>query len=989
MRFFPAGLCLCSILASCIAHLTFLPTVTAQDPAVAPEELEFFEKQVRPLLVNHCYECHANREKNGGLLLDSREGLLKGGDTGPALVPGQPDKSLLIEAVRYKNHDLQMPPKKPLSEAEVGTLVEWVKRGAADPREATHSAAEPVQGMSLAEGRGFWSFQPVSNPAVPVVKQSDWVRTPIDAFILAKLEEQSLAPAARADKRTLIRRATFDLIGLPPTENQVADFLADESADAFEKVVDRLLESPHYGVRWGRHWLDVARYADSNGLDENLAFGTAWRYRDYVVDAFNHDKPFDRFVQEQIAGDLLSDHSRETNIATGFLVLGAKVLAEPDREKLTMDTIDEQLDTLGKAFLGMTFGCVRCHDHKFDPISQADYYAMAAIFKSTKTFGDSNTGAIKHWHEINFATPEEKEKLKTVDAAIAEKQKAASTFKAKIMGEIRDKARSQAVDYLTAALAIDLDTPLTEVAKFAEPQGLHPRILHHCRRHLAFHADDPFFAKWHEAANAAPKVTSLGGNSPAVLESVAVVAQSNDAAASIDANKPPASESPARSLLVSTQGALNPVAAHYGPLFEAARKWAEEKKKDPKLAPHQDPQVMAAHAALFDTSGFLTVPAKVGFAFDQKSLAEYNRLADEARVLESFSPDMPTAMSVAENKVLDSVPIHIRGSHRNLGQPIERGFPAVMRAPGMEPILPRHSSGRLEFAQWLSSSSHPLTARVYVNRVWRWHFGVGLVGSTENFGVLGDRPTHPELLDWLARHFIASGWSTKDLHRLIMRSQAYQLASSHSDPELAARMAEVDADNKYLSHFRLQRLDAEQVRDSILFVSGRLDKSIGGKAVPLRNRQFVFDHTSIDHTRYDSLRRAIYLPIIRNNLYTMFEQFDFPDPTMPTGHRHTTTVAPQALLLMNSELVMDSADTLAEEITSAAAETTARVNLLTQRLFGRMANAQELEKIERFVNSPAKPSSQGSNDEAASEPKRLWSLVCQSLMVSNEFFWIR
>lgn len=983
MRRFPAWLCVCFILASSTAQLANPPKAQAQtpvapttdtQPAIAPEQLEFFEKQVRPLLVEHCFECHAGREKNGGLLLDSRETTLKGGDSGPALVPGQPDKSLLIEAVRYKNHDLQMPPKKPLSEAQVSTLVEWIERGAPDPRVAVATTAAPVKGMSLEDGRKFWSFQPIANPSIPTVKHTERVSTPIDAFVLAKLEEHELGLAPIADKRTLIRRATFDLIGLPPTEQEVSQYLADESPDAFEKVVERLLDSPQYGVRWGRHWLDVARYADSNGLDENLAFGTAWRYRDYVVDSFNRDKAFDRFIVEQVAGDLLSDRSLETNIATAFLVLGAKVLAEPDREKLTMDTIDEQIDTLGKAFMGLTLGCSRCHDHKFDPISQADYYAMAAIFKSTKTFGDSNTGAIKHWHELNFASAEEKEKLKAVDAAIAEKQKAAAGFKSKVMTEIRDKARSQAVEYLIQALRIDLDTPLTEVAAIAEPHGLHPRILHHCRRHLAFHADDPFFAKWHELSQVERALPPVGA--------IAQPSTQTQADASVSAGTAPSSSETA-----TPTG--HPLTAHYGPLFEAARQWAEEKKKDAKLKPHDDPQVMAAHAALFDTSGFLTVPAKVGFAFDAQSLAEYNRLADEARVLESFSPDMPTAMTVAENAVLATLPIHVRGSHRNLGQPIERGFPQVMLASGTQPILPRHHSGRLELAQWLASSTHPLTARVYVNRIWRWHFGAGLVGSTENFGVLGDRPTHPELLDWLTRNFIESGWSTKDLHRLIMRSSCYQSASVHSDPAMQKRMADVDADNKWLSTFRMQRLDAEQIRDSILFVSGRLDMSIGGKSVPLRNRQFVFDHTSIDHTKYESLRRAIYLPIIRNNLYTLFEQFDFPDPTMPTGHRHTTTVAPQALLLMNSELVMDSADALAKDVVASTDNFKGRAGRLTARLFGREPSEDELASIQRFLTANQGQAIATATANTTEDQAKLWSLVCQSLMVSNEFFWIR
>ncbi len=348
-------------------------------------------------------------------------------------------------------------------------------------------------------------------------------------------------------------------------------------------------------------------------------------------------------------------------------------------------------------------------------------------------------------------------------------------------------------------------------------------------------------------------------------------------------------------------------------------------------------------------------------------------------------------MSVSDGKLQMTIPIHIRGSHRNLGQPVARAFPKVMTSSDAGPILSRRQSGRLELAQWLASSNHPLTARVIVNRIWRWHFGQGLVGSTENFGVLGDRPTHPELLDWLARAFIESGWSVKDLHRLIMRSSVYRMASSHPDAE---RAVNVDPENHWLWRFRMQRLDAEQVRDSILYVSNRLDMTLGGKSVPLRNRQFVFDHTSIDHTRYDSLRRAIYLPVIRNNLYPFFEQFDFPDPTMPTGSRNTTTVAPQSLLLMNADLVFDSARSLAEQLCRQHAEPDARAQQLVKQLFGRSATPAEIAQLTKFAvqlasNSTA-ASTGGSGSEKATEPElQGWALVCQSLMISNEFFMIR
>jgi hypothetical protein len=900
--------------------------------AAEPDQvgLEYFEKSVRPLLVQHCYECHSASDASGGLLIETRAGLLKGGDSGAAVVPGDPEKSLLLEAVRYKNPDFQMPPQNKLSDAEIATLEKWINLGAPDPRVATAetaSSAPAPLGMSIEDGRRFWSFRPVADPAVPEVKTKDWVKTPIDAFILAKLETAGLSPAPQADKRTLIRRLTFDLTGLPPTPEEIDAFLTDESPAAYQKVVDRLLASPHYGVRWGRHWLDVARYADSNGLDENLSFGNAWRYRDYVIAAFNKDKPFDQFLVEQIAGDLLPHADRETKTATGFLVLGAKVLAEPDREKLVMDTIDEQLDTLGKAFLGMTIGCVRCHDHKFDPLTQADYYSLAAILKSTKTFADSNTGAIKHWNEHSFATPEELEKLKRVEAEIAEKKKAASSYKSQGMAKVRTAAQAKATEYLMAAAGFDPTMPLTQVAGIAEPLGLHPRILHHCRLHLEYHSDDPLFGKWHELAAA---------------------------------------------------GDVAAIEAHFRPLFEpAAAAWAEAKKADPKATKLADERLEQARAALHDASGFLAVPAKPEFAFDEATLAEYHRLAEEARILESNAADAAAAMGVADGTVLTSLPIHIRGSHRNLGKPVSREFPEVMRTSSVRPILPANQSGRLQLARWMASTEHPLTARVYANRLWRWHFGTGIVATTDNFGALGDRPSHPELLDWLARRFMAHGWSTKDLHRLIINSSTYQMASVHPSETAAENF---DPENRLLWKFRFQRLEAEQIRDAVLAVSGRLDTTLGGKTVPLRNRQFVFDHTSIDHTKYDSLRRAAFLPVIRNNLYTLFEQFDFPDPTMPTGNRNSTVVAPQALLMLNSDLVMDSADVLADQLLQQTEDDRQRVLRAYERTLGRTASDAEADRAIAFVTESIKNST---------PQRQAWSLFCQSLLASNEFVYVR
>jgi hypothetical protein len=916
--------------------LLAVPAVAAEAPAERAG-IEFFERSVRPLLVQHCAECHDNGKAEGGLSIASREALLKGGDSGPAIVSGEPDKSRLIDAVRYKNLDLQMPPKGAMPAADIQALEKWVSMGAPDPRTAEVATGHvPLRGMSIEAGREFWSMKPVVRPAVPVVADNEWVKTPVDAFIRAKLDEQGLKPAAAADRRTLIRRATFDLTGLPPTVEEIDAFVADESPDAFERVIERLLASPQYGVRWGRHWLDVARYADSNGLDENLAFGQAWRYRDYVIDSFNSGKPFDRFLIEQIAGDLLPDATAETRTATGFLVLGAKVLAEPDREKLVMDTIDEQIDTVGKAFLGLTLGCARCHDHKFDPVLQSDYYALGAIFKSTKTFGDTNTGAIKHWNEFALANDAEREAMKPVEAAIAEKQKAASSFKSTAMAKVREAARANAARYLAAAAGLRPGMSLKDEEPVALARGLHPRILHHCRLHLSYHEDDPLFDKWRELA-------AVGDEAG--------------------------------------------IEAHYQKLFaDADAAMADAKKADPKATKVADERLEAARAALNDAAGFLAIPPQAEFAFDAATLAEYHRLAEESRVLESASPDLASAMAVGDGTVAATLPIHVRGSHRNLGTPIARGIPEVLKTSTPNPEFPAERSGRLELANWMASGEHPLTARVFVNRVWRWHFGDGLVGSTENFGALGDRPTHPELLDWLASEFVRGGWSTRDLHRLIMRSSTYQMASRHPEGALAKN---VDPENQLLWKFPMQRLEAEEIRDGILAIAGRLDDRVGGKMVPLRNRQFVFDHTSIDHTKYDSLRRAVYLPVIRNNVYTLFEQFDFPDPTMPTGSRSETTVAPQALFLMNSELVLDSAAALARMVLEEGATDEARLLVAYRKVLGRLPNAQEAGEAKLFLAEASARHLTRSDAVETSAVEQAWALLCQSLLVSNEFLYVR
>jgi hypothetical protein len=548
------------------------------------------------------------------------------------------------------------------------------------------------------------------------------------------------------------------------------------------------------------------------------------------------------------------------------------------------------------------------------------------------------------------------EKLKAVEAEIAAKNAVANKFKSEAVAKIRDAAKAKAADYLALAAEFSPSATLKEVAAVAAPLGLHPRILHHCRLHLEYHRDDPLFATWHQLATG----------------QVAVACESTEATCDAkEANS------------ISLKSASVAIGEHYRKLFaEMEHAWVEAQKAKPDTKTLEDVRLEQAREALNDASGFLAIPPQPEFAFDEATLAEYYRLMDEARLVESNAPDETAAMGVADGKVQASIPIHVRGSHRNLGDDVPRGFPLVMRTENTPPIFAKHQSGRLELANWMVSTQNPLTARVFVNRLWRWHFGRGLVASTENFGRLGDRPSHPELLDFLARQFMESGWSIKEMQRTILLSSAYRMQSTHADEAVCVA---ADPENAMLWKFRMQRLEAEQIRDAVLAVAGRLDNSIGGKTVPLRNRQFVFNHTSVDHTRYESLRRAAYLPVIRNNLYTLFEQFDFPDPTMPTGNRNATVVAPQALLMMNDELVMDSARTFAQQVLQHSNAAERRVELAYEMAVGRKPEMLEAERALAFVDKwRASLVAQGEEAERSA-----WTMFCHSLMASNEFIYVR
>jgi hypothetical protein len=899
--------------------------LSARAEEVTGGDLEFFEKRVRPILIERCYECHSveSGKSKGGLLMDSREGLRRGGDSGAALVAGKPEESLLIEAVRYHNQDMQMPPKGAIPASEIAVLEKWVATGAADPRESVAEVGKKKR--DFAEDARHWSFARVQPVAVPTGGEA--ARTPIDAFITSALGEAGLTMQPEADRATLIRRVTFDLTGLPPTAEEVRAFEQDTRVDAYTRLVDRLLESPHYGVRWGRHWLDVARYADSNGLDENVAFGTAWRYRDYVVKSFNEDKPFDVFLTEQLAGDLMPAPDLTTRqqrvAATAFLNLGAKVLAEPDKERLAMDIIDEQIDTVGKSFMGLTLGCARCHEHKFDPISHEDYYALAAIFKSTRSLAATRTGALSHWYEGALGDLDDFARVHASSYQLTEATRKMREAESAASGKVIARAKEQAVDYLIAASELPEHATLTQARAVAEPKGLHGAILLNCRVYLRTAVEETFFQAWREA--------------------------------------------------VTQPGAAQGIRAHYEPLFAEALANAKSEAEG----------VKAAIAQLNHRQGFLAMPPVLDALYPAETLAEIQALRSKAEQVEKQLPDLPTVMGVAEgDAILETLPVHIRGNHMALGEPVRRGVPAVIKASmgGQEPAFPAKQSGRLELAQWLTAPAHPLTARVFVNRVWTWHFGQGLVRSPDNFGLLGEKPTHPALLDWLAGEFVRSGWKVKDLHRLILNSASYRQAS-------AAQAPESDPENRLLSHFPIRRLEAEEIRDAILSVAGLLDLKLEGKTVPLRNRQFVFNHTSKDATTYESLRRAIYLPIIRNNIYDLFQQFDYPDASMTTGQRSTSVVAPQALWLMNSELMVAAAGRLAVEV-AREGDWEATLKAVFLKVFGRDAEARQQARCRDFVREyDAMLASQVPDPEQRHH--QVLAAMVQTLLMSNEFLHVR
>ncbi len=829
--------------------IAWLGALAASTGAVAqvggptPQHLDFFEKRIRPVLAQHCYACHSSRAATvfGELRLDSREAILQGGRSGEAVVPGDPDGSRMIQAVRYSG-PISMPPAGKLGDRQIADLAEWIRQGAPWPAIPEEPGSAIADGQGAA-GTGHWAWQSLSDAPVPEVRDQDWPRSDIDRFVLARLESGGVSPVESADRHTLLRRLALDLTGLPPTPDEVARFVSDSAPTALESAVDRLLSSPAFGERWGRHWLDLSGYADTLGLGRRIPAVHAWRYRDYVIDAFNRDKPYDTFVREQVAGDVLEFRAdrerREQVIATGFLAIGPWAVVDQDKVQLQMDIVDNQLDTMGRAILGLTIGCARCHDHKFDPIPQREYYALAGIFRSTRTLDGRLSGVFSDVHRT-------------------------------VLPETPDEMRERA------------------------------EALVQWRR------------DYEDALEAQRRAQQEVERAKAELDAL----ESGD------------SGSPARNAAVDR-------------LADARRNLASMK-------------------------------------------------TESGRILYYGKPTPPTALALADDPEPADTSLRLGGDPHAHGDPVPRGFLSLVPIDSEPKIANRRligigfqkSSGRLELAAWLTDPGNPLPARVMANRVWHHLFGSGIVASVDNFGLLGDRPSHPELLDYLALRLQRLNWSVKGLVREIVLSRTYGLAAGHHEHAAAE-----DPENRLLWRANRRRLEAETIRDAVLLVSGSLDMRAGGPSLPLDSRSTVrmaqppFLVTNLelnDDTRY---RRTVYLPTLRKSQLTevdILNLFDFPDPNTVKGNRDVTTVPTQALYLMNSPfLIRQSKEAALALLAAEGVSDEERVRDFLLRALGRPATGRDIARAAAFLR----------DTEAELGREDAWARYCHAVFASNEFLF--
>ena len=949
-------------------------------------DLEFFEKNIRPILSDRCYKCHSAQEgvSKGGLIMDTRAGLLAGGDTGSAVVPHSVEQSLLIKAVHQTDPDLSMPPKKAgakLPDAQIALLEKWVNMGAPAP---VGAGAVKLTGLSQ-KARDHWAFKSFTKPALPKVSNEAWCQNEIDYFILAKLDEMGLKPSAPGDGESILRRINYDLIGLPPTNTEVEAFSRDytnaSAVDSYslqhnkparavtaliEKTVDRLLASPQYGERWARHWLDSARYADTpgNGVRRGEAYANAWTYRDYVIDAFNQDKPYDQFIIEQLAADRLPDLAKDDPrlAALGFITVGKRF----DNND---DTIDERIDTTTKAFLGLTVACARCHDHKFDPIPTADYYSLHGVFASTAEIFDEpviKTSRIpspaeradfeKKMTELVESNTRGyyryiRAQLNTLHKDFAGRALAAMAgFKSSKSADLQKTYNFTLVREVDTSIIINKISPITAPLAFLQKipaeefEAKAPQIIAGVLADKK-HPINPYV------------VEALTNLKPKTIDDVALAYQAMFKKYSVEINK--------HIDLRSTPGRAgerdNPDIAQL-----AAWPWPLPSCEDISTTPKILSLIKTRSFcyAWQDKPNFLNniIPGKY-FRFEEINQLEL-----------THAGGLGKAMVVADVTTPKNSNVYLRGDRNKRGPVVARQFLEILSGPNRAPFT--EGSGRRELALAIASRTNPLTARVLVNRVWMHHFGAGIVSSLDDFGNMSEKPTHPELLNWLAAQFVETGWSIKSLHRKMLTSQAYrQSANPAMNPQFANRddtnPNKIDAGNKYLWRSNLRRLDFESIRDAMILLTGKMDSTVGGRPVNITDEPI-------------SYRRSIYGYIDREHLSDLQSQFDFSDPDMPNSRRNSTVVPQQALFFMNNPLSVEVARAVAArpEVVGAINDD-ARITTLYRIMFQRTPKSEESRVAKEFIKKVTALTSETTTTQLSKADKKKLAKMDTSKPIEN------
>lgn len=903
---------------------------------------KFFEERIHPILAKHCYECHGADKQESSLRLDSRDAILKGGDSGhPSAVPHDPTKSPLIRAIRHEG-DLQMPPDEKLSEAEVALLTEWVAKGLPWGSALTVKMVTPEE-LAEKTRREHWSLQPVRRPAVPSVQNTSWPSTGVDYFVLSKLEAAGIAPSPAADRRTLIRRLSFDLWGLPPTDEDVEAFIRDPSPDAYTRLVDRWLASPRYGERWGRHWLDVARYADTKGyaFAQDRRYPYAYTYRDYVISAFNADKPYDQFILEQLAADQLPVENDKTKLAAmGFLTTGRKF-------NNRQDDLDDQIDVVCRGLMGLTVSCARCHDHKYDPVPTEDYYSLYGVFASSQEPNDLPL----------IAEPGQGKEYEAFQKELQQLRRELEEFSGQKYAEVVKQSREKVALYF-ARLAEERRGTTREVgAVSVDGNDLRRRLLERWRGFLEQNAksENPVFGPWSELVRL--PTAEFSTRATPILEKWKAVASGTQAGQlnpllkeTLIAQPPPASRAD--------------VAQRYGQaLLAALEKWTAaggNAEAFGKLSPEE--RQLAEIIAGKDSPTDIPRDDVAGY-FNRADRNKYRELEKKIQTFQASSPVAPPrAMVLKEDERPQNPRVLVRGNVARQGKSIPRQFLLVVAGSDRKPFQVR--SGRLELAQLIANSDNPLTRRVIANRIWMHHFDESLVRTPSDFGTRCEQPLQAGLLEYLASELLHDDWSLKGLHREILLSNTYQQASLFR-PEAAAK----DSENRLYWRMNRRRLEFEPLRDSLLAAAGRLDLAVGGRPIDLFKSPY-------------STRRTVYGSIDRQDLPNLLRVFDFASPDQSQAERPRTAVPQQALFLMNSSFVLEQAKRLVgrEEVANAGDEA-AKVAALYRLLFQREPSSGELQEALEFVKGTPQ-------DQQPTSKLSTWEQFAQLLLLTNEFTYV-